>query len=297
MMTSLEEYLQAKRRVIDQWLDRWLPSELTPPSDIHRAMRYSVLAGGKRLRPILVIATGEAFDAPEEWLLPVGCAIELIHTYSLIHDDLPAIDNDDVRRGRPTCHKVFGEALAILAGDALFTLAFRILADFPLGPCPERKLQLISEIAAAAGSVGGMVGGQVMDILAEGQHIEAATLEAIHRAKTGALIRVSVRAGGLLGEATAEELERLTRYGESIGLAFQIVDDLLDLTATSHQLGKTAGKDVSARKATYPGLYGIRESRARAEQLVQAAIAEIAPLNRDLGRLQQLARFILERVS
>jgi geranylgeranyl diphosphate synthase type II len=261
-------------------------------------MRYSVLAGGKRLRPILVMAAGETLNAPEAWLLPVGCAIEMIHTYSLIHDDLPAIDNDDFRRGKPTCHKVFGEALAILTGDALLTLAFQTLAEFPIAPdWLARKLQLISEIAAAAGTVDGMVSGQVMDILAEGKPTDAATLDVLHRAKTGALIRASVRAGGILGGATENELQLLTRYAENIGLAFQIVDDLLDLTATSDQIGKTAGKDARAGKATYPGLYGVTESRQRAEQLVQVAIAAVVQLNRDSMRLQQIAQFIIERVS
>jgi geranylgeranyl diphosphate synthase type II len=297
-MASFEEYFQSRRQWVDEWLERLLPAQSTPPSEIHRAMRYSVFAGGKRLRPILVVAAGEAFDAPDEWLLPVAGAFEMIHTYSLIHDDLPAMDNDDFRRGRPTCHKVFGEAMAILAGDGLLTLAFYTLASVPLEPeAVERKVQLISEIAAAAGTVDGMVGGQVMDIQAEGKPIDAPTLAVLHRAKTGALIRASVRAGGILGGAAEHELQLLTSYGESIGLAFQIVDDLLDLTATSDQLGKTAGKDLKVGKATYPGLYGLDESRKKAEQLVQEAIGNISQLDRNTKTLQEIARFIIERIS
>lgn len=293
---TLEAYFEARRRQIDAWLDRLLPSETVPPREIHRAMRYSVFAGGKRLRPILTLATGESFGAPEEWLLPVGCALEMIHTYSLIHDDLPAIDNDDVRRGKPTCHKVFGEALAILAGDALFTRAFQTLADVPVSrEFLERKIRLISEIARAAGTVGGMVGGQVMDILAEDQPVDAAQLDEIHRAKTGALIRASVRAGALFTDATDEELHIVTQYADHIGLAFQIIDDVLDLTASTDQLGKTAGKDLQTGKATYPRLYGLDASRARARQLIEAAITTVKQLSRDTRRLQDIARFILHR--
>jgi geranylgeranyl diphosphate synthase type II len=295
-MATLEEYFQAKRALVDAWLDRLLPSETTPPAAIHRAMRYSVFAGGKRLRPILVIAAGEAFETPEEWLLPAGCAIEMIHTYSLIHDDLPAMDNDDFRRGKPTCHKVFGEALAILAGDALLTHAFQTLAEWPVDArFVKRKVRLISEIAAAAGTVSGMVGGQVMDVLSEGKPIDPTMLDALHRAKTGALICASARAGGLLGGATEEQLQRLTKYGEGIGLAFQIRDDLLDITATSDQLGKTAGKDIQAGKATYPGLYGIDASRAMAEKHIQAAIVAIEQLGRPSQRLSEIAWFVLQR--
>ncbi|MBI3950431.1 MAG: polyprenyl synthetase family protein [Acidobacteria bacterium] len=293
---ALEEFFQTKRELVDAWLERLLPPESTPPPEVHRAMRYSVFAGGKRLRPILVIAAGEGFDAPEESLLPVGCAIEMIHTYSLIHDDLPAMDDDDFRRGKPTCHKVFGEALAILAGDALLTRAFQTLANAPINAdSTERKVRLIFEIAAAAGTVGGMVGGQVMDILSEAKPIDATMLDAIHRAKTGTLICASVRAGGLLGGATEKELQLLTKYGERIGLAFQIVDDLLDLTATSDQLGKTAGKDRKVGKATYPSLYGIEASRARGEELIREAIAAAQELERPYQRLVEIAWFILER--
>jgi geranylgeranyl diphosphate synthase type II len=295
-MSDVSHYFQIKRQQIDKWLDRLVPSETAPPPEIHRAMRYSLFAGGKRLRPILTLAVGEAFAVPDEWVFPPACAIEMIHTYSLIHDDLPAIDNDDFRRGKLTSHKVFGEALAILAGDALFTLAFQTLADFPIDQrFIDRKIQLISEVAAAVGTINGMVGGQVIDILSEGRSVDAATLDYIHRSKTGALIRTCIRAGGLLGGATEEEMLTLTAYGERMGLAFQIVDDLLDVTATSEQLGKTAGKDLSARKATYPGLYGIPASWAKAEELVQEAVAAIQQLERPSERLVEIAWFILQR--
>jgi geranylgeranyl diphosphate synthase type II len=295
-MSNIEEYFQIKRAQVDQWLDKLAPPETAMPPEIHRAIRYSLFAGGKRLRPILTIAVGETFGVAEEVLLPPACAIEMIHTYSLIHDDLPAIDNDDLRRGRPTSHKVFGEALAILAGDALFTLAFKTLADFPIEPrFIARKVQLISEIATAASTVDGMVGGQVVDILSEGKPVDAATLDYIHRSKTGALICASTRAGGILGAATEEERQALTRYGERLGLAFQIVDDVLDVTATSEQLGKTAGKDVAARKATYPSLYGLPASWAKAEELVRDAVTAIAPLARPVERLAEIAWFIVRR--
>jgi geranylgeranyl diphosphate synthase type II len=230
--------------------------------------------------------------------MPVCCAIEMIHTYSLIHDDLPAMDDDDFRRGKPTCHKVFGEAMAILAGDALLTRAFQTLAQVSTDPLfIQKQGQLIAEIAAAAGTENGMIAGQVMDILAEGAPIDATTLDHLHRAKTGALITASVRAGGLLGDAGVTELRRLTSYAEAIGLAFQIVDDVLDLTATSGQLGKTPGKDVKVGKATFPALYGLEQSRQMAYQLVEAAMAETDQLNRDATRLQQLAHYMIERVS
>lgn len=297
-MANFEHYMRARREQVDAWLDGYLPAEDAPPVEIHRAMRYSIFAGGKRLRPLLALAAGEVFNAPEHWLRPVCCALEMIHTYSLIHDDLPAMDNDDVRRGQPTCHKVFGEAIAILAGDALLTRAFQTLAQPSIDPLfLQRQSQLIAEIAMAAGTEQGMIAGQVMDMLAEGSPIDATTLEHLHRAKTGALIRASVRAGGLLGDADQTELQRLTAYAEAIGLAFQIVDDILDLTATRSQLGKTPGKDAKAGKATYPAFYGLERSCQIAYQLVERAVAEIGHLRRDATRLEQLARYIIERIS
>lgn len=293
--TALAEYLNAQRERLHQWLDRLVPSETTPPDIIHRAMRYSLFAGGKRLRPILTIATGEMFDVPESWLLPTACAIEMIHTYSLIHDDLPALDNDDWRRGRPTCHKVFGEAIALLAGDALLTLAFRTLAEIPIPDAHrDRQVRVIAEIAQAAGTTDGMIGGQVLDLLTEGKPFDEMTLRTIHRAKTGALITASVRVGGILGGAGPEPMRALTRYGECLGLAFQIIDDVLDVTGTPEEIGKTPGKDAVARKATYPRLYGIEASRRQAEALIGEALDAIRSLPRS-ERLVALAQLVLER--
>lgn len=292
---DLAEYLSAQRERLHRWLDQLVPSETTPPEVIHRAMRYSLFAGGKRLRPILTIATGEMFDVPESWLLPTACALEMIHTYSLIHDDLPALDNDDWRRGRPTCHKVFGEAIALLAGDALLTLAFRTLAEIPIPDAHrDRQMRVIAEIARAAGTVEGMIGGQVLDLLTEGQPFDEPTLTAIHRMKTGALMTASVRVGGILGGAEPEQMRALTRYGECLGLAFQIIDDVLDITGTPEEIGKTPGKDVAARKATYPRLYGLEASRQKAQALIGEALEAIRPLPRS-ERLADLARLVLQR--
>ncbi len=292
---GLAEYVSARQERVHHWLDRLVPSEDTPPEVIHRAMRYSLFAGGKRLRPLLTIATGEMFDVPEEWLLPTACAIEMIHTYSLIHDDLPALDNDDWRRGRPTCHKVFGEAIALLAGDALLTLAFQTLAEIPILPEHRpRQLQVITEIARAAGTREGMIGGQVLDLLAEGKPFDETTLLAIHRRKTGALITASVRVGGVLAGVGEEVMRALTHYGECLGLAFQIIDDVLDVTGTVEEIGKTPGKDAAAQKATYPRLYGPEASRRKAEALIREAQQAIAPLPRS-DRLVALAQLVLER--
>jgi len=293
--TDLADYMSAQRERLHRWLDRLVPSETTPPEVIHRAMRYSLFAGGKRVRPLLAIATGEMFDVPESWLLPTACALEMIHTYSLIHDDLPALDNDDWRRGRPTCHKVFGEAIALLAGDALLTLAFRTLAELPIpNAYRDRHVRVIAEIARAAGTVEGMIGGQVLDLVTEGQPFDEPTLVAIHRMKTGALITASVRVGGILGGAVPEQMRALTRYGECVGLAFQIMDDVLDVTGTPEEIGKTPGKDAAARKATYPRLYGLEASRQKAEALIGEALDALRSLPRS-ERLADLARLVLER--
>jgi len=292
---EVTEYLNAQRERVQEWLDRLVPSEETPPEVIHRAMRYSLMAGGKRFRPILTIAVGELFDVPESWLLPTACAIEMIHTYSLIHDDLPALDNDEWRRGRPTCHKVFGEAIALLAGDALLTLAFQTLAELSIPAAyRDRHVRVIAEIARAAGTIEGMIGGQVLDLLTEGKPFDEATLVAIHRAKTGALITASVRVGGILGGAEPEPMRALTRYGECLGLAFQIIDDVLDVTGTPDEIGKTPGKDAAAQKATYPRLYGVEASRRRAEALIREACEAIRQLPRS-DRLVALAELVLER--
>jgi len=293
---NITEYLQQRALQVDQWLDRLLPSESESPSIIHQAMRYSVFAGGKRLRPILAVATGEVFGADEELLLPSACALEMIHTYSLIHDDLPAMDNDDLRRGLPTCHVKFGEAMAILAGDALLTQAFLTLARHE-GPGPETKARVISEVAQASATTGALIGGQVLDIQFEGKPVNGAQLEEIHRAKTGALIRCAVRIGAIIGGASDGELKAITEYGEKAGLAFQVADDLLDETATSEELGKTAGKDAASQKATYTALYGVEGARQMAHRLCREAISAARRARRDTSILEAIARFIIERKS
>jgi geranylgeranyl diphosphate synthase type II len=263
-------------------------------------MRYSLLGTGKRLRPILVLASGEALGGSVDELMPAACAIEMIHCYSLIHDDLPAMDNDDLRRGRPTCHKAFGEAIAILAGDALLTRAFEVLASIETeGGEPDyaKQVRVIREVSAAAGTVEALIGGQVADIENEKKQVSDATLEYIHRSKTGAMIRASVVVGGIIAGASESQIEKLSDYGARIGLAFQVADDILDVTSTSEQLGKTPGKDQAALKATYPAIHGIPASEARAEQLVKEAIRIISGLEADTAILQAIARFIIERRS
>jgi geranylgeranyl diphosphate synthase, type II len=293
---NIQQYFQTKVALVDEWLDRLLPPESEGPSIIHEAMRYSVFAGGKRLRPILAIAAGEIFGANERELLPAACALELIHTYSLIHDDLPSMDNDELRRGRPTNHIVYGEAMAILAGDALLTQAFRALTDYPSSN-PERQLQVIAEVARAAGTSNALIGGQVLDIQFEGKPVQGDQLEQIHRAKTGALIRCAVRIGAIIGGANPGELEALTIYGEKAGLAFQVADDLLDGTATSQELGKTAGKDAASQKATYLSLYGVEGARRKAERLCNEAIDAAQSTGRSTATLAAIARFFVERRS
>jgi geranylgeranyl diphosphate synthase type II len=291
---TITDYFKQQAARVEQWLERLLPAANEVPTTIHEAMRYSIFAGGKRLRPALVIATGEVFDAPERALLPTACALEMIHTYSLIHDDLPAMDNDDLRRGRPTNHKVYGEAMAILAGDALLTQAFITLSHLE-GVSAEIKVRIIAEVAQAAGTVNALIGGQVLDIQNEGRQVTATELDAIHRAKTGALIRCCVRVGALIGGVSDSDLEHLTKYAEKAGLAFQIADDVLDATATSEELGKTAGKDEAAHKATYVALYGIETARQRAAELCHEAIAAVQTIERDTTQLEAIARFIIER--
>lgn len=256
-------------------------------------MRYSVFAGGKRLRPILCLESARAFHPAPPGIFETACALEFIHTYSLIHDDLPALDNDDLRRGQPTCHKKFGEAIAILAGDALLTLAFQTLAEAPIEPA--RRVLVLSQVARAAGTRDGMVGGQVADLEAERKPVDANTLEYIHRSKTAALIRAAVVAGALVGGATPGQVEHLGRFGAKIGLAFQIVDDILDVVSTSETLGKTSGKDESQQKATYPALYGLDRSRALARELVETAKQETARLGVQAARLEELADFLILR--
>ncbi len=291
---SFSDYLAQQQKVVDQTLDRWVPSETTPPQIIHKAMRYSLFAGGKRIRPILVMAAADAVGGGHGGAENCACALELIHTYSLIHDDLPALDNDDVRRGRPTCHKMFSEAMAILAGDALLTLAFEVLSRLPEVEAA-RRAELVRELAIAAGSAGGMIGGQVQDLEGERQTPSAELLDQIHRAKTGALLRASVRMGAIYGGASDTQLEALSRYGEHAGLAFQIVDDLLDVEQSSEALGKTAGKDLQQQKITFPAVYGLERSHAMAEEQRLAAHDALALFGDRAEPLRQLADRIVHR--
>jgi geranylgeranyl diphosphate synthase, type II len=292
---TLPDFFEADRQAIETALARILPPESTQPALIHRAMRYSISAGGKRVRPVLCMEAARMFTENLKGAIQAGCAIECIHTYSLIHDDLPALDNDDLRRGKPTSHKVFGEAMAILAGDALLTLAFQTLAAAPIEPA--RSVRVISEIGAAAGTVDGMVGGQVADVEAGGKPVDAQTLEYIHRSKTAALIRGSIVAGAIAGGAANDDVERLRRFGGYIGWAFQVVDDLLDVEESSAALGKTAGKDQAQAKATYPALYGVEKSRAIAADLEAKALAELAFYGERASRLRQVAEFLVARRS
>src|ERR1700681_1090545 len=289
------EFFEADQPAIEAALDELLPREDTPPLSVHRAMRYSVFAGGKRVRPVLCLETARMFTEHLEAAIYTGCALEFIHTYSLIHDDLPALDNDDLRRGKPTCHRVFGEAMAILAGDALLTLAFQTLASAALEP--SRRLGVIAEIAAAAGTINGMVGGQVADVEAEGKPVTEASIEYIHRAKTAALIRGSIVGGAIAGGAAEQDVERLRRFGENIRWAFQVVDDILDVEESSAALGKTAGKDRARQKATYPALYGLEKSRVIAADLRAKALQELDCFGGRSSRLHELAEFLVARRS
>ena len=291
--------IAALRAATESALEAALPPETAWPETIHRAVRYSLFAGGKRIRPVLVLAAGETVGAPRAELLPLACAVEMIHTYSLIHDDLPAMDDDDLRRGKPTSHKVFGEAIAILAGDALLTRAFHLLATVPRGvdDALARRRLAATEVLAEACGTGGLIGGQVMDLESEGRAIDAPALERLHRAKTGALLSACVRGGAILGGARPDELEALSRYAAAIGLAFQVVDDVLDATENAERLGKTAGKDAAAHKATYVSVHGIERAREMADGLLRDAIAAVAPLGPRGALLQALARLIVERHS
>jgi geranylgeranyl diphosphate synthase, type II len=294
--TGLQEYLAEQVRAVDCALDAWVPGEQVEPESIHRAMRYSLFAGGKRIRPILAIAAARAVSDAPQGIEHAACALELVHTYSLIHDDLPALDNDDMRRGRPTCHKVFGDAMAILAGDALLTLAFEVLSRLESVDA-ERKIRLVEELSRAAGTVGGMIGGQVNDLQGEGKRPNALLLESIHRAKTGALLRASVRMGAIYAGASAQELAALSEYGERIGLAFQIIDDVLDVEESSEALGKTAGKDQAQHKITFPAVYGLDRSRAMAEQERLASHVALHIFDDRADRLRQIADFIVHRTA
>src|SRR3981189_541625 len=290
---KLPPFFEEDRLSVDAALERLLPAETAQPFSIHTAMRYSVFAGGKRIRPILCLETARIFGSDVTPALYPACAIEFIHTYSLIHDDLPALDNDDLRRGKPTCHKKFGEARAILAAEALLTLAFESIGATPVAT--ERRVAMLTEVASSAGTVNGMVGGQVADIEAQGKRIEPQTLEYIHRSKTAALIRASIAAGALCAGAGLDDVARLRRFGETIGWAFQVTDDILDVEESSAALGKTAGKDIAQQKATYPSVFGLQRSHALANELATKAIAELAPFGERASRLREIAEFLVLR--
>jgi geranylgeranyl diphosphate synthase, type II len=290
----LKELLEQGRILTDQALERLLPPATQFPTSIHQAMRHSVFAGGKRLRPILCMEAARVVDGKlPAGVEDLGSALEMLHTYSLIHDDLPALDNDDLRRGRPTCHKAFGEAIAILAGDGLQTYAYEVLAQ--LRCSAEARAAIIREIAHATGTVDGMIGGQVMDLEAEHQHADAKTLEYIHRSKTGALLTASVVTGGMYAGGDVSQVQSLRDFGMNIGLAFQIVDDVLDVTQTSEQLGKTAGKDTATEKSTYPSLFGIEASLKKADELIHKASTALDRFGARAGNLREIAAFLVER--
>jgi geranylgeranyl diphosphate synthase, type II len=290
---DLDHFLTTRTEAVNRALDKFLPAERTKPATIHQAMRYSLFAGGKRMRPALCLAAAEACGGSDVAALPLACAVECIHTYSLIHDDLPAMDNDDFRRGKPTNHKVFGDGIAVLAGDALLTQAFEIAAQAKGWPrYPHRDL--ILEIARASGSLQ-LVAGQVADLEGEGKKISANELRYIHERKTSALLCCSVRLGGMSANCTPAQLKALTDFGYHVGLAFQVIDDILDVTQTSEQLGKTAGKDTAAQKATYPAIVGLEKSREIAERLTARAFAALKLFKGRAVALEALAEFLLKR--
>jgi geranylgeranyl diphosphate synthase, type II len=295
---DIKLYLAKKKEIVDKALEKLVPPAHAFPVSVHEAMRYSLFGGGKRIRPILAIAAAEALGATTADLLPVAGSLELIHTYSLIHDDLPAMDDDDFRRGRATCHKRYGEAMAILAGDGLLNLAFEVLSDpRRLKAIPaNRLLDIMKEISTASG-VSGMIGGQVVDIESEGKDVDFPTLEYIHTHKTGALIRSSVRVGALYAKAGKRQFAALTHYGEMVGLAFQITDDILDITGKREETGKDVGSDIKKGKKTFPGFYGLEESRIRAREVAGKAIQAIKDFDRKADPLRELATFIVNRVN
>ncbi|PYL59071.1 MAG: farnesyl-diphosphate synthase [Verrucomicrobia bacterium] len=291
---NLKNYLRTRQRKIDRALDGYLPKASAKPATLHKAMRYSLFAGGKRLRPILCLAAAEACRGSIDNALPLASALECIHTYSLVHDDLPSMDNDDFRRGRPTCHKVFGDGIAVLAGDALLTIAFELVSK--ANPTPRYEVAiLLREIAVAAGSLK-LIAGQVADLEAEGKNVKRDQLQFIHENKTAAILRSSVRLGAMSANADPKKLSAITRFGQRLGLAFQIIDDILDVTQTSEILGKSAGKDVAAKKATYPAVIGLEKSRAEARRLTRQAHNALSIFsNSDAEPLHTLANYLLER--
>ena len=291
---NLKKYLRTRQKEIDRTLDRYLPKASTKPTTLHKAMRYSLFAGGKRLRPILCLAAAQACRGNIDTALPLACAVECIHTYSLVHDDLPSMDNDDFRRGRPTCHKVFGEGIAVLAGDALLTIAFEIVSTAK--PAPRYDISvLLREIAVAAGSQR-LIAGQVADLEAEGKRVKRDQLRFIHENKTAAMLKSSVRLGAMSANADAKKLFAITQFGERLGLAFQVIDDILDVTQTSEILGKSAGKDVAAKKATYPAVIGLEKSRGEANRLTRQAHDALSAFHgNEAEPLHALANYLLER--
>ena len=295
---DIQSYLSKKKSIVDKALDKLVPPAKMFPTSVHEAMRYSLFAGGKRVRPILAIAAAEALGSKTTDLLPLAGSLELIHTYSLVHDDLPAMDDDDFRRGRPTCHKVYGEAIAILAGDGLLNRAFEVLSDPRRlkAVSPNKLIAIIKEISAASG-VRGMVGGQVVDMESEGKDVDFPTLEYIHTHKTGALIRASVRVGALYAQAGKRRFAALSRYGELVGLAFQIADDILDITGKQEELGKDVGSDLKKGKKTFPSFYGLAESRQRANEVADKAIHSLRDFDRKADPLRELAKYIVNRVN
>jgi geranylgeranyl pyrophosphate synthase len=293
-MATIEQFMSQVNRDVDAALGVLVPAARIHPKRLHEAIRWSLFAGGKRIRPGLVFASGETFGADSNSLSRTAAAIEMIHTFSLIHDDLPAMDDDDLRRGRATCHIKYGEATAILAGDALQTLAFKVIAEDE-ALTPEIRVRLIVDIASASGTPNGMVAGQQLDLDAEGHTVAISEIEDIHSRKTGALIAVSAKAGALIGGATDDEITAIENYASRIGLLFQITDDLLDVTQATEALGKTAGKDVAADKATYPRHFGVDGTRKMAETIREAAHTALAAIDRDTGRLGSLADLIAER--
>ena len=292
---DFSHYWSSRQKKVDAALNRLLPSATTKPKTIHRAMRYSIFAGGKRLRPVICLASAEVISRKHDDAIPLACAVECIHTYSLIHDDLPSMDNDDFRRGKPTSHKVYGEGVAVLAGDALLTIAFEMAASCRAWPRYSHA-DVIHELAVAAGSQK-LIAGQVADLEGEGKKISPAELRYIHDNKTAALIASSIRLGAMSANATPKQLERLTDFGESLGLAFQVIDDILDVTQTTEKLGKSAGKDIAAQKATYPALLGLDKAKKEADRLTARARAALKPFGKAAAPLEAIADFLLKRES
>jgi geranylgeranyl diphosphate synthase type II len=290
---TLKAYLAARAKEVDVALDRFLPKKTAAPATIHAAMRYTVFAGGKRLRPILAIAAAEACGGDSTNALAPACAVEVLHTYSLVHDDLPCMDDDDLRRGRPTCHKVYGEGMAVLTGDALLTEAFLMLAQTPASKRYSAK-DYVAELALTGGSRK-LIGGQVLDLEGEGKKLTKAGLIKIHEAKTAALLTTSLRLGGMTANATPKQLEALTNFGYALGLAFQVIDDILDVTQSTEVLGKTAGKDVAVEKSTYPAVLGLEKSRKEAAKLTQQAMDALKPFGKKAERLREIASYLLDR--